>query len=60
MRWGRRFITTAQSVNLFIEMLLAVNQCKWRYNYKIQYLIRFVSDCAILDPKFKLNRIFDI
>ena len=29
-------------------MLLAVNYCKLRYNFKIQYLIRFVFDCAVL------------
>ena len=63
MCWGRRFITTAQSVNLFIQMLLVVNQCKLRYNSKIQYLIRFVFDCAVavnFRSKIQINRIFDI
>ena len=29
-------------------MLLVLNQCKLRYNSKIQYLIRFVFDCAFV------------
>ena len=52
-----------QSVNLFIQMLLVVNQCKLRYNSKIQYLIRFVFDCAVVvnfRSKIQINRIFDI
>ena len=63
MYWGRRFITTAQSVNLLMQMLLVVNQCKLRYNSKIQYLIRFVFDCAVVvnfRSKMQINRIFDI
>ena len=61
--WGRRFITTAQSVNLFIQMLLVVNQCKLRYNSKIHYLTRFVFHCAVVvnfRSKIQINRIFDI
>ena len=63
MCWGRRFITTTQPVNLFIQMLLVVNQFKLRYNSKIQYLIRFVFDCAVVvnfRSKIQINRIFDI
>ena len=29
-------------------MLLVVNQGKLRYSFKIQYLIRFVFDCAVV------------
>ena len=64
MCWGRRFTATAQSVNLLIQMLLVVNQCKLRYNFKIQYLVRFVFDCAVVVVNFRskiqINRIFDI
>ena len=63
MCWGRRFITTAQSANLFMQMLLVVNQCKLHYNSKIQCLIRFVFDCAVVvnfRSKIQINRIFDI
>ena len=63
MCWGRRFITTAQSVNLFMQMLLVVNQCKLHYNSKIQCLIRFVFDWAVVvnfRSKIQINRIFDI
>ena len=59
MRWGRGFITTAQSVNLFMEMLLKVNQCKLRYNCAV----KFVFDCAAV-VNFRLiiqiNITFDI
>ena len=29
-------------------MLFLVNECKLRYSSKIQYLIRFVFDCAVV------------
>ena len=64
MCWGLRFTTTAQSVNLLIQMLLVVNQYKLRYNFKIQYLVRFAFDCAVVMVNFRskiqINRIFDI
>ena len=61
MRWGRGPL---QLHRLWIcSMLLVVNQCKLHYNSKIQYLIRFVFDCAVVvnfRSKIQINRIFDI
>ena len=44
-------------------MLFVVNQRKFRQNSKIQYLIRFVFDCAVVvnfRSEIQQNRIVDI
>ena len=44
-------------------MLFVVNQRKFRQNSKIQYLIRFVFDCAVVVNfrcEIQQNRIVDI